>query len=160
MASKLDPRPGRVPEQDLLNPRNLSAMTAELCIVFGKILRGVRVFPSGAIYRPKGVVRGSPRVRGGCWPRPPLDPRVGPTLPVGHPSAASDACKIIPDEKTLTPRRIFPNTIQSSAAIADKFRGLDYSCSGTLPGRGSTSGAIFIDIAASRDEGGVVTRRG
>ena len=39
MAPTADPRPGRVPEQDLLNPQNLSAMAAELCIVFGKILR-------------------------------------------------------------------------------------------------------------------------
>ena len=41
MASAVDPRPGKVPEQDLLNLRNLSEMAAELCIVFGKILRGL-----------------------------------------------------------------------------------------------------------------------
>ena len=44
MAAAVDPRPGRVPEQDLLNPRNLSAMAAELCIVFGKILWGLGFF--------------------------------------------------------------------------------------------------------------------
>ena len=41
---------------------------------------GVRVFSSGVIYMPKGVARGPPRGRGGLWPRPPLDPRVGPAL--------------------------------------------------------------------------------
>ena len=44
MALAVDPHPGRVPEQDLLNPQNLSAMVAELCIVFGKILRGLGFF--------------------------------------------------------------------------------------------------------------------
>ena len=58
------------------------------------------------------------------------------------------------------PQRIFPNTQQSSAAIADKFRGSDWSCSGTLPEGGSTAGAIPIDTAAFRDEEGVVPHRG
>ena len=40
MAPGADPRPGRVPEQEQSDPRNLSAMAVELCIVFGKILRG------------------------------------------------------------------------------------------------------------------------
>ena len=79
---------------------------------------------------------------------------------MGTPSAASDAYKIMPDEKTLTPERFSRNTIQSSAAIANKFRGFRRSYSGTLPGRGSTAGAISINTAASRDEEGVVPHRG
>ena len=41
---------------------------------------GVRVFSMGMIYRPKGVMRGSPRGRDGPRPRPPFYPRVGPAL--------------------------------------------------------------------------------
>ena len=41
MAPGGNPRSGRVPEQDQSGPRNFSAMAAELCIVFGKILRGL-----------------------------------------------------------------------------------------------------------------------
>ena len=41
MAPRANPCPGRVPEQEQPDPRNLSAMAAELCIVFGKILRGL-----------------------------------------------------------------------------------------------------------------------
>ena len=47
MAPGATPRPGRVPEQDQSSPQNLSAMAAELCIVFGKILRGVGFFRRG-----------------------------------------------------------------------------------------------------------------
>ena len=36
-----NPHPGRVPEQEQSDPRNLSTMAAELYIVFGKILRGL-----------------------------------------------------------------------------------------------------------------------
>ena len=42
-------------------PRNLSSMAAELGVVFCEILRGVRVFSAGAIYGPKGSVRGCTR---------------------------------------------------------------------------------------------------
>ena len=44
MAPGADPPPGRVPEQEQSDPRNLLAMAAELCIVFGKILRGLGFF--------------------------------------------------------------------------------------------------------------------
>ena len=44
MAPAVDPPSGRVPEQDQSDPRNLSAMAAELCCVFGKILRGLGFF--------------------------------------------------------------------------------------------------------------------
>ena len=50
MALAVDRRPGKVPEQDLLNPRNLSTMAAELCIVFGKILGGLGFFRWGDLY--------------------------------------------------------------------------------------------------------------
>ena len=39
---------------------------------------GVRIFSSGVIYRPKGVVRGSPRGTGDRRPRFPSHQRVGP----------------------------------------------------------------------------------
>ena len=44
MALAVDPPSGRVSEQDQSDPRNLSAMAAELCIIFGKILRGLGFF--------------------------------------------------------------------------------------------------------------------
>ena len=47
MALGADPRPGRVPEQEQSDPQNLSAMAMELCIVFGKILRGLGFFRRG-----------------------------------------------------------------------------------------------------------------
>ena len=47
MAPGADPCPGRVPKQEQSDPRNLSAMAAELCIVFGKILRGLGFFRRG-----------------------------------------------------------------------------------------------------------------
>ena len=40
MVSGVDPRPGRVPEQEQSDPRNLSVMAVELYCVSAKILRG------------------------------------------------------------------------------------------------------------------------
>ena len=91
-------------------------------------------------------------VRGGSWPPPVCAPRTPPCdalWPINYPR-----------RKSPNPPKIFPNTIQSSAAIADKFRGFRRSCSGILSGRGSTAGAISINTAASRDEEGVVPHRG
>ena len=68
--------------------------------------------------------------------------------PSGTPSGASDAYEIIPGAKTLTPEGFFPNTIQSSAAIADKFWGSD--CLFRHPvGTGIGPGAIFAATTAS-----------
>ena len=75
MALADDPPSGREPEPDQSDPRNLWAMAAEFCCVFGKILRGLGFFSSGTIYRPKGVVRGLLRGRDGRRPRSHLDPR-------------------------------------------------------------------------------------
>ena len=47
MAPGANPRPGRVPEQEQSDSRSLSAMVAELCIVFGKILWGLGFFRRG-----------------------------------------------------------------------------------------------------------------
>ena len=47
MAPRANPRPDRVPEQDQSGPRNLSALAAEICIVFGKILWGFGFFRRG-----------------------------------------------------------------------------------------------------------------
>ena len=44
----------------------------------------------------------------------------------------------------------------SSAAIQNPDLGDRRLCSGTLLGRGSAPGAIFIDVAASYDDAGVV----
>ena len=91
-------------------------------------------------------VTGGPRPVAAPAPRrPPRDA----LWPINHP------CRENPNH-----RRIFPNTIQRSATIADKFWAFRRSCSGTLSGRGSTAGAISINTAASRDEEGVVPHRG
>ena len=42
MAPEVDPRFGRVPEQELLSPELGFRIAAELCCVSGKILRGLR----------------------------------------------------------------------------------------------------------------------
>ena len=47
MAPGANPRPDSVPEQEKSGPQNLSAMAAELYIVFGKILRGLGFFRRG-----------------------------------------------------------------------------------------------------------------
>ena len=47
MAPGANPRPNKVPEQELSDPRNLFSMAAELCIVFGKIFRGTFVLGRG-----------------------------------------------------------------------------------------------------------------
>ena len=94
-----------------------------------------------------------PWVTGGPRPRPVHAPRAPPRVPL-------TPIKSPPTQKNSNTRRIFPNTQQSSAAIADKFRGFRTSYSGTLPGRGSTARAISINTAASRDEEGVVPHRG
>ena len=44
MAPGANPCPGRVTKQEQSGPQNLSAMAAELCIVFGRILRGLGLF--------------------------------------------------------------------------------------------------------------------
>ena len=56
---------------------------------------------------------------------------------------------------------------RSAATIADKIRGTESLCSGTLSGRGIAPGAISIDstaisivVADSHDEEGVVLPRG
>ena len=47
MAPGAYPRPGRLPEQNQSGLRKLSAMAADLCIVFGKILWGLGFFRRG-----------------------------------------------------------------------------------------------------------------
>ena len=68
----VDPRPGRVPEQDQSVPRNLVSLTMALCTVFCKILRGVRVFSTGRISSPKDGSGVFSRGRGDLGPRTPL----------------------------------------------------------------------------------------
>ena len=97
--------------------------------------------------------RGShPRVTGGPRPGVASAPRAPPRdalWPINHPR-----------RENPNPRWIFPNMIQSSAVITNQFRGFRRSCFGTLPGRGSSTGAISINTAASRDEEGAVPHRG
>ena len=87
-------------------------------------------------------------------------PRVGPAPAPRAPPRDALWTIYSSRRKNPNPRRIFPNTIQSSAAITDKFWGFRRSCSDTLPGRGSTARAISINAAASRDEERVVPHRG
>ena len=70
------------------------------------------------------------------------------------------AYKITPDLNVTKPGGFFSEMQQSSTAIQNPNSGDISSYSGTLSGQGSTSGAIFIDVAASRDEEGVVPHRG
>ena len=101
-----------------------------------------------------------PQPRGGSHPRVTGGPRPPPVPALwGTPRSPPTPIKSSPMQKPY-PRRIFPNTQQSSAAIADKFWGFRRSYSGTLPGRGTTAGAISINTAASHDKEGVVPHRG
>ena len=92
MAPGDNPRPGRVAEQDQSVPWNLSAMAAELCIVSGKILRGLGFFRRKqllAIGRREGVSEGHPRVAAAAPLRPAGGTRpysVGPSR--GRPSGS------------------------------------------------------------------------
>ena len=70
------------------------------------------------------------------------------------------AYKITHDLKTRDDRRLFPDSTPSSAATKNPNSGDKSLYSGTLPGQGSALGAIFIAIAASHDEEGVVLHRG
>ena len=74
---------------------------------------------------PKGRLGGHPQGRGDPGPRPHLDPWVGPASAPGA-SPRPPPTPIKPSQtKNPNTRRIFPNTIQSSATIVDKFRGSD-----------------------------------
>ena len=53
MAPGAIPRPGRVPEQRFLSPRNLSLMAAARQTFSWKMIHSFRVLASGAINRPK-----------------------------------------------------------------------------------------------------------
>ena len=67
---------------------------------------------------------------------------------------------IAPDLKLTEESTISPEKFQSSVAIRNPNSGDRSLCSGTLPGRGIAPGAIFIAVAASHDEEGVVLPRG
>jgi len=56
-APGVNPRPGRVPEQELLTPETRFRMAAELWNFSGEIVEALKVIFSGAIYSPKGVAR-------------------------------------------------------------------------------------------------------
>ena len=62
-APGVNPRPGRVPEQELLTPETWFRMAAELWNFSGEIVDSFVSFRSGAIYSPKGVVRRCTRRR-------------------------------------------------------------------------------------------------
>ena len=86
MAPGAAPRPGRVSKQEQCSPRNLSAMAAELCIVFGKILQGLGFFRRDQFI----VQRASPGDPRGAGVPPAVTPltegSVG--LPLGSPSGS------------------------------------------------------------------------
>ena len=54
MAPGVNPRPGRVPEQELLTPKTEFRMAAEHGDVFGIMTIHARVYASGALSSPKG----------------------------------------------------------------------------------------------------------
>ena len=106
------------------------------------------------------------------WPHP---PQVRPGLarpghgvgPSGTASRRLFRLYILSDTKTLKQSASVHETLRSAATIADKIRGTESLCSGTLPGRGIAPGAISIDSTAisitaadSHDEEGVVLSRG
>ena len=89
---------------------------------------------------------------------------VGPSDTASHRFFRLD---ILSDTKTLKQSASIHETFRSSAAIADKIRGTESLCFDTLPGRGIAPGAISIDstaifiaVAESHDEEGVVLPRG
>ena len=85
MAPGVNPRPGRVPEQELLTPETEFRMAAEHRGVFAIMTIRARVYASGAIYRRRGGVGGclrqprhrraratpGPRSAMAWWPRSP-----------------------------------------------------------------------------------------
>ena len=87
-------------------------------------------------------------------------PRLG--RPWAHLAASSTAPRRLfayifsPDLKTSKHRRFSPETYPSAAATKNPNLGDRSSCSSTLPGLGIVAGAIFIAVAASHDEEGVV----
>jgi hypothetical protein len=76
MAPGVNPRPGRVPEQELLTPETEFRMAAEHGDVFGILMIRARVYASGALSSPKessGSVTEAPhprRARSPPRPRP------------------------------------------------------------------------------------------
>ena len=87
--------------------------------------------------------------------------------PLGRPPTSPFRLYIAPDAKTLKESASIHEKFRSSAAIKDKFRGDRNLCSDTLLGRGIAPGAISIDstaifiaVADSHDEEGVVLPRG
>ena len=73
MATGVNPRPGRVPEQELLTPETEFRMAAEHGDVFGIMTIRARVYASGALSSPKGssgsVTERSSHRRARCPPR-------------------------------------------------------------------------------------------
>ena len=86
---------------------------------------------------------------------------------LGHPLAPPFGLYNPPAPKTLKESTISPEEFRSSAATKNPNSGDISLCFGTLPGRGIAPGAISIDstaifiaVAASHDEEGVVLPRG
>ena len=61
MAPGVNPRPGRVPEQELLTPETWFLVAAELRNSSGEIVDSFRVFASGGINRRRGGGWSDPR---------------------------------------------------------------------------------------------------
>ena len=115
--------------------------------------RGVGVGPRGGYTHPRGGPDQATPGHGG--PTPCTAPR------------RLFRLYLLSDTKTLKQSASVHETFRSTATIADKIRGTESLCSGTLPGRGMAPGAISIDSTAisitaadSHDEEGVVLPRG
>ena len=78
MAPAVDPRPGRVPEQDQSEPPKLVGDGGGALYRIWENPSGVRVFSSGMIYRRRRASEGVPEGQGRPAAAAPLDPRVGP----------------------------------------------------------------------------------
>ena len=118
--------------------------------IFSKMDENIRGFFIGQMKTgAKRATPGDPHRPGAAPFRGPPWPACG-TRPctVGHLSIASDAYKIIPDKKTLTPGGFSQIRYRAPPPSPTSFGG-QIGCSGTLPRRGLAPGAIFTATAAS-----------
>ena len=102
MATAVDPRPDRVPEQDLLNPPKLVGDGGGALLRIWENPSRVRVFSTGMIYRPKDVARGSSRGRDHPRPRPPSLPRVGPATRLWVPPRVALLAPVLISSKKIS----------------------------------------------------------
>ena len=115
----------------------------------GQMKTGAKRATQGAAHRPGATCcRGPGSTRG--WDLP---------CPMGHLSGASDAYKIIPDEKTLTPEGFSQKRNRALPPSPTSFGGQIVPFPASCRDGDRPPEAISINTAASRDEEGVVPRQ-